>query len=91
MYGRNILKGIPKCNNCIYFRRSKLEYELGNCIKFLGSHHSPVSVEIARNNYMMCGYYGTQHVSGELSVITSDTITNSKNEKEDVFVFQPHI
>lgn len=73
-------KEIPKCYNCIYFRRSELKYEIGNCIKYLGSHHKPVSVEIARNHYMMCGYYGTQHVSGDLIIV-----------KKDDFIMQPHI
>jgi hypothetical protein len=63
MYGRNILKGIPKCNTCIYFRPTETKNEIGNCIKYLGSHNKPISVEIARYNYMMCGYYGTQHKS----------------------------
>jgi hypothetical protein len=84
MYGRNVLKGIPKCHNCMFYRQSDVKDEIGKCIKYLGSHHKPVSIEIARYNYMMCGYYGTQYVPCDLTVV-------KPSNASDVFVFQPHI
>lgn len=91
MIGKFIAKGIPKCSNCIYHRANN-EFNMGACIKFLGSHDKPIDAEIARYNDLMCGYHGSHHKNGDLLIINK-AVNKSVNPvvKPDLFVMQPHI